>query len=139
MSTTTRSAKRTEFLNDLLVTTIENGGYGPFRTLSYEPRDAEPYAVVRFHGDGMASHRVTVETFAHGISVIRKAVDQINSDYPSDGEVLHNAGTGQRLFMGSEMRQRILMASDENDAGEMDVLDALAILECAIFGAVTYC
>lgn len=76
----------------------------------------------------------------HTLGVIQRAFARV-PDEPSAQDnyaVLHNAATGQRLYMSGAQRARILGTSRENDASQLDVIDALAILECALFGAATF-
>lgn len=138
---TNRTPARIEFLVDVLTTAIENYGYGQFETDDYKHSDgAESFATIRFYDDPENIHRVTLDTLAHGLTVIRDAVKRDAETFPAGDTVLHNAKTGQRLYMSSEMRANILLADHTNgDDGDLDVVDALAILECALFGAVTYC
>lgn len=140
-----KSAERTQFLADVLVTAIENYGYGAFTTDKWSidvDVDADPnaYALVNFEdapGETVpVQHRVNADTMAHGIQVISDAVLQGGDD--EERRLLVNGKTGERLFMGRGQRKAILEASRENDAGELDVIDALAILECALFGKVVY-
>jgi len=140
--TTTTAQDRVEFYSDLLITAIENGGYGQFWTREYDPFEDSPYAVIEFTDAEGTLHRVTPATMAHGLGVITSAERRVDENHPDDGPVLHNAATGQRLYMGSHQRERIVFAADpdndEYEAGDLDVIDALAILECALLGAVTY-
>jgi hypothetical protein len=132
-----RSVERTEFLSDVLVTAIESGSSGWFVVDEYEPDGPDAHAVIRADDEPGAPRRVTLGTIAHGLAIIRDARPRPVEDGVL---VLHNAGTGQRLYMSYDMRRRIMLADRTNgDDGDLDVVDALAILECALFGAVTYC
>lgn len=130
-----------EIFTALFHMAIENGGYGQFLSWEYEPNADEPFAVIEF-SDNPDKRRVGLATMAHGVGVIRSAERRIDERYPDDGPVLHNAATGQRLGLGSHVRNRILNAIDPDnhdvDLVDLDAIDALAVLECAIFGAVTY-
>lgn len=113
-----RTTEREQFLSDLLVTAIEHAGYGFPETDEYviEPdgRPAGTYAVIsnRYEEDESTTYRVTIETMAHGIGVMRKN------------------GTGGKAFWESDRTN----AED----GDFDVLDALAVLESALFGEIVY-
>jgi hypothetical protein len=136
---TTRSAARTEFLNDLLVTAIENYGYGWFEVDEYPNVDnaADAYAVIR-EEDTNTKFRVTLDTMAHGLSVIRHA--RVGPAVDHEGNPVRcNVDTGYRLYFGGEARTELLLADRTNgDDGGFDVIGALAVLECALFGQVIY-
>jgi hypothetical protein len=101
------SAERATFLDDLIVTLIEN-----FHTLTW------------FHTE--------------------------EYDCPDDGPVtapgstdpdraqLVNADTGQLLYVSPHHRRRVLAAPHDGDGADMDVIDASAIAECALYGQVVY-
>ena len=127
-----RSIERKEFLSDLLIQACYHSGYGfaevewatkidytqdfadPFRadiTDRYEEESAEI-------DDAHAGvHQVTIDTMARGINLIVKRLDLVSAEH----------------------RKRIMVASKANDASDLDVVDALAILEIAIYGKVVYC
>lgn len=140
--TRTRTPQRMEFLSDLVTIAIENGGYGWFSVDEYRWEDQPDgaYAVIRSVDIETPDHtaRVDIDTIARGISVIRDARPQVDARYPKDGPVLHNTTTRQRLYLSAAMRTTILDASRESDASELDAIGALAIVECALFGAVTF-
>lgn len=143
MTTTARgrTAARIEFLANVLTTAIENTGYGQFWTHEYPdlPDEADLYADIEFYDDEGTHHRVDLDVIARGFGIIRNAVRKVDAQYPNDGQVFHNATTGQRLYMGETMRDNLLLADRTNgDEGEFDVFDGLAVLECALLGAVTY-
>lgn len=132
----TRSEERVEFLDGLLVTAIENFGYGWFVVHEYGGEGATSYAVIEPEDDPGTKHRVDLDTMAKGLGVIKRAELRGTE---RDGEVLHNSATGERLYMSTELRKDIMLADRTNgDEGDIDVVGALAILECALFGAVTY-
>jgi hypothetical protein len=84
-------------------------------------------------------HEVNLDTIAHGIGIIRNAVMRVDAKYPDDGEVLHNAKTGERLHLSRDERDQILCADrDYDEAVNLDSVDASAIVECALFGKVVY-
>lgn len=136
-----RSAARTAFLSDVLICAIEHNGYGFPGLVSSdldfdrEPMMTQALIVDRYEEEGQAPVRIDLDTIAAGIGVIRNAVDQDIKDEM----ILHNAKTLQRLHLSHGARKDILECSRENDASEIDVVYALAILECGLFGAVTYC
>ncbi|MGW0061407.1 hypothetical protein ACWDTT_15955 [Streptosporangium sandarakinum] len=132
-----RTTNRAEFLADVLTTAVEHDGYGFFsvREWKHDGEPGERYAVI-YDPDEKQIHRIDGDTIAAGIGVIRRA--QVREDARYKELALHNTKTGQRLYMPNEQRGAILRANHANDAGGLDVIDALAIVECALFGAVTY-
>lgn len=140
-----RSAERTEFLTDVLACAIEHNGYGFLGYISSNWTADNPVMtsvtiIDRYEeeeckaGETPKRFVITLDTIAHGFSIIRAAVDQ-----DVDGEpLLHNAKSGQRLYLSHGDRKEILACDRANDASEIDVVYALAVLECALFGAVTY-
>lgn len=118
----TRSPERKQFLTDLLCTAIEHAGYGFPEALVYEPDADQPHAFIidRYESEGVADgdleqYRIDLDTMAHGLRVIEKW------DRKPDWAV------------------ELLVASRTNgDDGDYDVIGALAVLECALFGQVTY-
>lgn len=135
--TRTRSAARTEFLSDLFTTAMAHGGYGQFTVSDY----TDTSATVTFHEDGPegGTHRVNLDTMARGLRVIRDAVLRDPGGYMTGALVPHNAETGQRLYFGGDARRALLLADRTNgDKGDYDVIGALAVLECALFGRVVY-
>jgi len=131
---------RREFLTDILTMAIENGGHGWFSVEEYvwSRPDTEPYALVVEGCDGDNDderHRITFDVIRKGLGIIGKARIR---ETERDGWVLHNVSTEQRLYMSRDMQTRIMRASRENHAGDLDAIDALAIVECGLFGAVTY-
>jgi hypothetical protein len=120
---TERSPERAQFLADLLVTAIEHSGYGFPELRGPYVHDGPPeswHAVIgNRYGDGDAGNEdgvtewdVTVDTMAHGIGVMRAK------------------RLGGKAFW--------LADRTNADDGDFDVLDALAVLECALFGEVVY-
>lgn len=143
-----RTAERITFLNGLIVIAIENYGHGWFVVDEYDTYDDEtkPYRAVIWDQeepqDTATRFEVTPDVMARGIGIIKRAVlkDFIEGkdEYARTDTVLANAETGQRLYMSEGQRKAILEASRDNDAGQMDCVDAMAIMEVALFGAVTY-
>lgn len=157
-----RSSERITFLAGILCTAVEHQGYGFIEALEYEYEpEAATYALIRDryeeeNGDmgayAASEQRIDLDTIARGIGIIRRAVLKevqarrghvsldkgIPNTAPTFEMVLHNARTGQRLYLSEDNRKRILAAERDRDAGELDVVDALAVVECAVFGAVVY-
>lgn len=140
-----RSEERTQFLKDLIITAIENDGYGWFKVRDYDPDQGTAH-IKDVHEK--REFDVTIETIAHGLAVIRDAKMATFTRTSCAGtefeetvsdDALANGATGDRLYVSPDNRKRVLEASRENEAGDMDVVDALAILECGIFGHVEYC
>ncbi|MFC3504481.1 hypothetical protein ACFOOK_26415 [Micromonospora krabiensis] len=137
MSVKERSRERVKFLDNLMTTAIENYGYGWFYVHEYAGEGETLYAVIEDEDEPGDTYRVDLDTFAKGLGVIDRAELKVDPEFPNDGEVLHNSATGQRLYMSQRHRKRILTASRTNgDEGDIDVVDALAVLECALFGRV---
>lgn len=137
---TIRSPERVQFLDDLMVTAIENFGYGWFYVQEYAGEGETLYAVIEPHEEPGTTHRVDLDTFAKGLGLIKRSVQQPLIEEGRDPvDVLWNADTGQRLYMGQELRRDILAADRTNgDEGDIDVVGALAVLEVALFGQVVY-
>ncbi len=141
-----RTRARADFLADLLSTAVEHGGYGFSETVSYVTPEGDPWAwraVVRDRyldpGDDDYGRTWTVDldTMARGLRVIRNAFYATTED----GRVtaLHNRETFERLFFDGDARRELLLADRTNgDGGDYDVVGALAVLECALFGSVVY-
>lgn len=122
-----RSPERAQFLADVLTTAIEHSGYGFPGVIEYiwdVPNPADAYAVIidRYEEDnGTRSERwrVTVDTIAKGFGIVRKK-------YGSDVQA------------GSNLADLLLADRTNGDDGDVDVIGALAVLECALFGEITY-
>lgn len=118
----TRSPARKQFLTDLLITAIEHAGYGFPEDLSYQPDGDDPHAFIidRYESEGLRideleQYYVDLDTMAHGLGIIR--------------DWNHKA----------EWVKDLLLADRTNgDDGDYDVIGALAVLECALFGEVVY-
>lgn len=119
-----RSPEREQFLADVLVSIVEDGGYNGWRrvrrdTYQYEP-PAEARASILCLGDGRpeeySEHEVTIDTVAAGIAKLQGGEIQINS----------------------ELLGWILAGSAKNDAGDIDAEAADCILQAALFGELIY-
>lgn len=124
-----RSDERAQFLSDLLVTAIEHAGYGFPGIVEYEPEPdgvpAKSYAVIYDRYDmededaePTTTWRVDIDTMAKGLGIARKL--------PAGGEV------------ADWVRDLLLSDRTNGDDGDYDVLGALLVLECALFGEPTY-
>lgn len=137
-----RSVERAEFLGNVLVTALEHQGYGFPEIVEYHVDNDDPegtYAVItdrKARPRTGTRTRIDLDTIARGIGVIERA--RLRDVDGEDEKVLHNAATGQRLYLSTDARALILAESRANDGGEIDVVLALAILECALFGQVEY-
>jgi hypothetical protein len=137
-------SERKEFLTDILTGAIENGGHGWFMVHDYEWEADEPYAVIEendgdeSNGDGRT--RVDHGVIRRGLRVIAGAeLREITEGYDAGCSVLHNGKDGRRLFLSPQQRKEIMLADRTNgEDGDLDVVDYLAIIECGLFGAVTY-
>lgn len=138
----TRTPARNTFLAYLMITAMEHYGYGFPALVEYEYNEADPasiYAVItdRFNDDDNTQFRITVDTMAKGLGIIRNAIPATSEDGKETYYV--NAETFERLYFGGDERKELLLADRTNsDEGDYDVIGALAVLECALFGAVTY-
>lgn len=160
MRATLRSPQRIEFLAGILVTAIESGSYGSWMCVHRyhipDDNEAEWYADLHVAEDEREDEgnpeliHVDLDMIARGLGVIRSAVLRETpretrtladgTEYTVGGEtVLHNAKSGERLYLSEAHRKAIMLADRTNhEDGDLDVIDCLAILECALFGAVTY-
>jgi hypothetical protein len=137
-----RSMERMEFLRDMLSTAIENYGYGWFKVDEYRHSGTDPYAVIwdkEDKKDEKVKYRVDLDGIARGLGVIRNA--ELREIPGKPGKMaLFNVKTGKNLHMSTKMRADINKANRANDSceGNLDVIAALAVLECGIFGYVAY-
>jgi len=139
--TDTYPAERNEFLTNVLSCAIDHRGYGWFHIDEYElpENDGTAYALVTEDED-KTQYRLDIDTVAKGIAVIKAAgAGEFPAGVGQDVERdLANAETGERLFLSGSDREAILEADRENDATDIDVVLALAIVECGLFGQVRY-
>jgi len=124
--TITRTPERAEFLSNVLTTALEHAGYGFPGILEYPDVEnpADVYAVIydRYEEESGGTDdwrpsqtwRVDVDTIAHGLGVLK-----------------------EKYRPGGHLRE-LFAADRDNDAGDIDVVGALAILEAALFGDITY-
>lgn len=125
---TKRSPEREEFLANMLDGAIEHAGYGFSYALEYKWEDlppAEQYAVIEdryVEADDPEygkTWRVDIDTMAHGLAVFRDKVKDLETP--------------------AEWVKLLLLADRTNgDDGDCDVIGALAVLECAVFGEIVY-
>lgn len=143
MAVKVRSQERVSFLSDVLVGAIESGSYGSWMDVReyHVPagKEAEWFAVIVDEGDGGTEElRVDLDVIARGLAVIKNS-ELRAVDGNADELALHNKETGQRLYMSPGMKRNIGITDRTNaDQGDMDVCDYLAVVECALFGAVKY-
>lgn len=154
-----KSAERIEFLSGILGEVTGAGTYGFFYLVSETGEGtADHTARIVAKEDACDEHgipmedipedkivTVTLDTIAKGLGVIQRSVlREITEGHGKGDNVLHNLRTGQRLYLARDRKKAIRDASFANDAagsesgGDLDIIDYLAILECALFGAVTY-
>lgn len=134
MTTRTRTRKREQFLADNLARAMEHGGYGFPTCVEYYTPDGKPgewFAVIedRYTEEGEEEYgttwRVDLETVAKGFGVIRRW-------HAGDG-------THDDDWKPARWVKDLLLADRTNGAdGDIDVIGALAVLECALFGKVVY-
>lgn len=131
-----RTKERSVFWADVLTTAMEHSGYGNwFRRDEYVPywdEDTSPagdgftadpvqaYAIITVDDEEVGEEhgktfRVDADFLAHGFSVLT-APGKCSDSY----------------------RARLMEAYNDHEAGELDVFDALNIVECAVFGEVVY-
>lgn len=117
---------REQFLSDVIVTAIE-GGIGYWAVcLQYQWEGNVVVTDHRQHGGGTLAiisptdtgsiYTITPNTIAHGIAVLQ-----------ADSTVC-----------AASLRDKILAASRENDAGEIDSEAADVIVQAGLFGEVVY-
>lgn len=151
---TRRSPARTKLLAEILWEAICHQGYGfPEAKEVHFPdgKESEWYAVIRdryedWKSDDDGWQRVDLDTIAKGLSLIRRAhmdVVAVKRALHDDHEIevggLVNPITKEPLHVGENQRKNILLADRSNgEDGDLDVLDCLAVLEVAMFGAVTF-
>lgn len=125
---------RLEFLNDVLTTAIENAGYGPWILLDeYDPgtNTTEGYAVLRVAPSYRdpedkaykEPYRIDHATLEKGFRAMRR---RAGLNTPRNNTELNGWVAD------------VLQADVLNDASIMDVVDALNIMEVALFGEVRY-
>lgn len=114
-----RSAKRTEFLNDILCAFAEGGIQMIGQIVEKEfDSDALIYRkLVVEYTDDPQHHTVTIDTIASGLAKCRK---------------------GPVAYLGRSARLRLNECYRECDAGEIDAVDATNIVEIGLFGEVVY-
>lgn len=148
-----RSPERIQFLSNILVGAVKNGGYGGLRAQEWhcpEGRESEWYALMYEIEEPETVHRVDIDVIAKGVNVIAKSRMQPfvcpregcpeGHRYCDNGEkLLHNAG-GERLGLHPSYKKVIVASSFANDDEncEMDVIYYLAIMECGIYGRVVF-
>jgi hypothetical protein len=133
-----RTPEREKFLLDVLTTAVEHAGYGFFDVEEYvwdvAPREAYADIVMREDyepEEGNNNWHLTIDTIATGLGIIRRA--KPNADgvlTTTDGKIL--------WFGGNERRALLAADASNGDEGDLDVIGALAVVECALFGCVVY-
>jgi hypothetical protein len=127
-----RSPEKAQFYDDILVTLFD-GVYGAIEQfgLGYvlvvmPSRDvynnlvfgADGYVDFKYSDEPEITHHVTADTIAHAFTVMHQN-EHIN-------------------YLHDNSRARYLRAYRENEAGDIDAVDATNILEIALFGEVVY-
>ncbi len=122
-----RTPERAQFLADMLTTAIEHGGYGFTANVDYVWDVADPhdvYAVVydRHEAEDDPSARdktwrIDIDTMAKGLGIVRKMDDATHAQW---------------------VRDLKLADRTNGDDGDYDVIGALLVLECALFGRGVY-
>lgn len=113
-------SRRDEFYADLIVTAIENFGYGSFETLAYtlEVNNAMQYetmpsAIIKFYDDPN-EYEITRDVFSRAFTTLRKLKEKSN------------------------WIKRMLKEYDSLNSYDFDVVDALNLMEIGLFGEVVY-
>jgi len=120
-----RTDERKQFLTDVLVTAIENCGYGWFVVHEYkwDVPLGEAYAVIQAEDGDETTYRVDLDTLAHGVDVIRGARLDLVMEGPVRSAWFNEAG--MRLHVSDWQRTSILAADRTNgDEGDIDVVGA---------------
>ncbi len=151
--TSKRTPERERYLALLLACAIEHGGYGFPGVVEWHcpaERYGEWFAIIfdRYDIDedkyssweaaanDAPSFRVDLDTMARGPGIIRRAFWATAED---GNTYMHNAETFERLGFGGDERTQLLLSDRTNaDDGDYDVIGALAVLECSLYGAVIY-
>jgi hypothetical protein len=108
------SAEHAAFLDDLIVTLIENfRTLTWFRTEGYDCPDDGPVTATIVDDEG-TRHAITRDTMSRGIDVIRRARLAPGSTDPDSAELV-NADTGQPLYVSPHNRRRVLAAARDGD------------------------
>jgi hypothetical protein len=137
-----RTLERIEFLSDALTCGIWHDGYGQFELVTDNIDFTENsiwdrehwFADIRFYGE-REIHRITIDTIAKGIGVIRNAIPATDDD---GFTYLVNPTTFERVYVGEWIRDTVLTESAENECCNFDVVCGMAVIECALFGKVVY-
>lgn len=129
-----RSRERVQFLADVIVSAVEGGGYG-----------VQTWAEVtgyKWHADDLEGG--TAGAVEYTAAQLRELDDfgqpmgepiQLTIDLVAKGVGAIDRGVAD---VGETFRRRVREASRDNDAGAFDVIDADAIVQVAVFGAVVY-
>lgn len=122
------AADRTAFLNDLITLFVEHGGYADWMVVrSWD--DASPQQSVilsALEADGLTPSEIELldwHTVDH--KLLETALSRIRS-------------LDEIPFLSAKVRSNIRRADLFNDAGLIDVIDGLAVVEIALFGEVRY-
>jgi hypothetical protein len=127
----TRTKERAQFLSDTLIGAIEHAGYGFPGIIEYKPEpDGDPfrsYAVIydRYEVDENSDDapeqtwRIDIDTMAKGFGIVRKMAARPEG-------------------IADWVREVIAADRTNGDDGDMDVVGALLVLECALFGKAMY-
>lgn len=126
-----RSAEREQFLADVLVCFVEDFGTNSWRCIkadTYQP--SEPSLGPPFDIAPSESKVTFIDM-----------EDENEPEYEVDIEVI--ARGIQRIITGevgcnSAIQKTVLLASHENDAGEIDSYDADMIVQAGVFGELVY-
>lgn len=158
-----RSPERIEYLDGVLDVAIGHAGYGFLSVirdgnhdgagqwnLVYDRHDEDNYPTQYAEWPQVERRAmirgevwvVDIDTIARGMRIIADAVPKSFETYPGSGRyetVRANHDTGERLYFGGEARTNLLLSNRTNgDDGDFDVIGALAVVECALFGRVVY-
>ncbi|MFG1924369.1 hypothetical protein [Cryptosporangium sp. NPDC048952] len=129
-----------EFLAALVVTAVEHGGYGWFTVTDFQCPQDDPegtYAVIDAPDSDLRRTRIDPRVMDKGLAIIRRATGRLpDVPTPPDHPIYHHRDTGEPLYISHGQRHKILLAARRDDAGQLDIVDALAVLEIALFGAV---
>lgn len=114
-----KSQERKEFLNDVFTTALEGGiGYWAYAE-EYKNDLGEYFAVVvdAENEDAFEKSTINQETIVKGINLI-----------VNDGDFKIN----------DRIRQEIMLANIQNDAGNIDVIDADCIVQAGLFKELVF-
>jgi hypothetical protein len=129
----TRSDERAQFLADVLEIALYHNGYGWFYITEY---DTETHVATIEETEDGSTYTIDRDTVATGLGILTRAKFQ-ETETPGVGR--WTTEDGKPLGFGGRALTQLRDANRTNGLdGDIDVLGALAAIECALFGSVVY-